>query len=899
MRNAAGGPLGLAIMLTAWGGLAACSGDDPAGDDLYEGELFPNTRVLEAETLGALRASEEDGTLRFRGSPEQLAGVEEGAVLLAGAHTNAPAGLLRFVHGVESDAGGLVLRTTEAPIQLAYKKLEVRFTREVDAGVARPTFAPVGTRTGAVSQSLSGEFWPSLDVDEFVFNGDGDPNTPLDQVRVRGLLSGGVRYTFSLSVDWGAVSDLPDAVTDCLKKFLKLSFNCSPQDLMPEAKIGFAVEMGADASLGMEGVAFLGYGDEIIVAEADLPPVQLGPLWFYPRIEVRTEFEGEASSQFALSAKAAVGLETGISFSNKSGGQFTGPTLTHSVSAPTVEATLSAGVRLRIGPRLIVTLHQVAGIYASLYAVGELSADQSRTPCYLLEGGVEGDAGFLIKSPDLPLLGSVTIAKFEKDFDVVKTVIDSGPCKIPTVPGPPPVGGQPAVEAYTNPSFTPWGRAYPALVDGFPHEGPGAQVEWAALTPTIDGRFMLSGSDTRVLSKLDADGEVVWAKRYVATHLDRWRDTMIPDLLPGRVVNGTNGMMFVVAHPYTLMKLRADGSLVWAKRFELGDQYRETWMRFTDAVADGAGGLYLIGGLGQDWTNSLSDYDGWILRVNARGDVLWSKRLHLEGRAPVPRRIVRYHDDVAVTGATWNATGARWRGFVARFTPSGQMVWGNELTATDCGPSGEQWIYPQALLATRDGDLVVGGGTLQSGYGFMVAKLKPDGALSWHESTARSEFNHLGPLITDLVELPTSGYLAVGHYISNQSHEDVFLSQLDAIGKPLWARTYGGTQNPNNPLFTDDNYPTLQLTQDGGALIAAYSESLTDEDGMFVFKTAAKDGVMSFGGSTSAETAELSLVAGPTCLIEGPWPVEVSDESVPTVSQPLRVEAVTVPSTGL
>lgn len=875
--------------------ITACS-SPPEQGDRYEAEPFASTVLLDQDTLGLLRASEADGTLRFSGTPAALAALAAGQVLVAGRSAKAPTGLLRFVGEVAQDSQGLVLKTTEAPIQLAFRKLEVAFSRHV-GDEARPlTFEHVGSKEMALTKTISGGYWPALDVDEYVFDGDGDPSTPLDQVHVTGKLSGGIDYSFTLGVDWGAVENLPSAVTECAKKLFKGSFSCSLMSLMPEAKVGFMVAPGASAELGLEGVAFLGYEREITVAEAELPEVPIGPLLFFPKVQVLAKISGEASSQFKLSTQASVSAETSISFSSKSGGSLTPPKITKSFSAPAVEASLGARATLRIGPRLIVALYDIAGIYASLYAVAEVDADQSKSPCWSLQGGVDGDAGFLIKSPDLPLLGSVTLASFGKDFGLVKAEIASGSCKIPAPAGPGPTGGEPDLAAFTSPTFTPWAAVYPDIVDGFPYEGPGAQIEWAQVTPTIDGRFMLSGSDARALVKLDADGKVVWARRYVAD-VPFWKDLLVPDLLPGRVVSTGDGAMFVIAHPYTVLKVGAAGGLFWARHLET--TYRETWLRLTDAAADGSGGLYVVGTYGASYTSPLDDLDGWLLRLDPGGKVLWSVRFGAADWAEVPRRLVRLPDGVVVVGQMYSDSGARWRGMAARFRDDGSLAWGREIVADDCGGGYEQRIYPTAALRSSDGDLILGAGIQHSGYELAALKLKPDGALSWYQTSGATDASHLGPVLTDLVELPTSGYLAAGFYSGQQTHEDIWLAGLDAVGKVQWARRYGGLQNTANPLLVDDNYPALQLTRDGGVIVGAYSDSLVGEDSMWAMKVAAKDGTITFNGATSAQGAPLDLQAGKTCLAASAWTPPAASLSASAKSLTVQVKALALTGTTL
>src|SRR6187399_1939678 len=110
-------------------GIASCASDEaaPAASSPLRYELFPWTRELDPGTLAAVRdVGLDDGVVRFRGSPPQLAGLKPGDIVLAGRSQATPSGLLRQVVEVQSDDQGTVLRCKPAPIQLAFRTLHAR-----------------------------------------------------------------------------------------------------------------------------------------------------------------------------------------------------------------------------------------------------------------------------------------------------------------------------------------------------------------------------------------------------------------------------------------------------------------------------------------------------------------------------------------------------------------------------------------------------------------------------------------------------------------------------------------------------------------------------------------------------------------------------------------------------
>ncbi len=874
---------------------AGCGDDDELPADELSYELFESTTLLDEATLSLLVEDTADGTLRFQGTPAALTGLAPLAVIVAPGSPQSPDGLLRLVRSVETDGNGLVVHTLPAPVQLAFRKLHVKMTRTIDETSGVVDWEE-GTGRSSLQQGLSysGGYWPNKSIEEYPVNGDNDKSTPFDQVQLKAGLSAGFKYTFSLDVDWGDIFAIPDKVTDCLEEVVTFSFSCSPMNFLPEAKVGFTIEAGANAELNLEGITFLPYASEYIVAKKKLEEIPIGPLLFVPHVEVVARLEGEASSQFKLSAKAAVGASAGISFSTQSNVSFQTPSFDHSFEAPSVAATLSARGKVAVGPRLHLRLYNFAGPYASLFAFAEVLADSQANPCWRLIGGVEGDFGFEIVTPDLPVVGSLTIARFGPvDYGIASNEVDSGACEpVATGPG----GGQggsfdPA--AFANPTFTPWAKSYGGVVDGFPIEGPGAQIEWSQLTPTIDGRIMLTGSDTNALVKLGTDGTLIWAKRYVAD-IPFWRDTLIPDVLPGLVVNTDDAAMLVVAHPYVLLKVDSGGNLLWSKHFEV-DSYRETWIRLSGAVSDGAGGFFLAGTFGEDYSTPVETVDGLIMRIRADGTPIWSKRFGVPNKGEVILTLLPYHEGIVVGGSAWDPSVSRWTPFVHRYGRDGDVVFQRDLIIDDCEGN---YIYGGHLIQgaeTQDGDLVFAHHFVQQGFVSGLVRFKPNGDLSWNSQFGPSELGHLGPIISSFVELPTGGYLAAGSYSGTQTESDWFLANLDGLGRPVWFKRIGGVNVPETIGRDEDSYPSLLLTNDGGLIIGGFSEAYAfPEDALVAMKVPAKNGEITFAPGSSVASSPVGFGTRAHCFANANANLPPRDLVIPVSPLPITVETVQV-----
>jgi len=211
---------------------------------------FPTTKQLATADLAPLAPDPGDGTLVFAPAPAALANVAVGDVIVAGVSPNTPAGLLRAVLAVERDGDTVTLRTGQAPIQLAYRKLHARFAR----ALAVPGAAPASF-VGPQAVSATRPF------NYLLFDGDGDPSTTNDQIAIDGTLGGGFDFSFMLDVDWGQIDALPDVVTNCIKSFVNVftggAPSCSIDSLLPEAKVTFVVQPEVNADANVHGAAIL------------------------------------------------------------------------------------------------------------------------------------------------------------------------------------------------------------------------------------------------------------------------------------------------------------------------------------------------------------------------------------------------------------------------------------------------------------------------------------------------------------------------------------------------------------------------------------------------------------------------------------------------------------------
>jgi hypothetical protein len=289
-----------------------------------------------------------------------------------------------------------------------------------------------------------------------------------------------------------------------------------------------------------------------------------------------------------------------------------------------------------------------------------------------------------------------------------------------------------------------------------------------------------AGTEDVYISKLDANGNFVWAKSIGSTGFDEgWGIAVDPagniyisghyqntvDFDPGAGVSNhtaASGDIFII-------KLTTNGDFVWGASFGsagIGDEYGY------GITTDGSGNVYATGvfvgivdfdpGLGISNMTSAGAYDAFVLKLDTNGNLVWAKQLggtqadngksialdaagnvytsgHFRGTADF--------DPAAATFAI-TPTSVLYDAYVSKLDPSGNFLWAKNMggTGDDLG---------QAIAIDPFGNV------LTTGY-----------------FNGTADFD------------PGSGTFDL---IAGGSQADIFISKLDAAGNFLWAKGIGST----------------------------------------------------------------------------------------------------------
>jgi hypothetical protein len=270
--------------------------------------------------------------------------------------------------------------------------------------------------------------------------------------------------------------------------------------------------------------------------------------------------------------------------------------------------------------------------------------------------------------------------------------------------------------------------------------------------------------------------------------------------------------------------LTSDGSIEWRK--SLGGTKNDE----ATAVQLTSDGGYIVAGISYSFNNdATNNYDYWIVKLTSSGIVEWQK--NFGGSKHEFARAIRQTEDggYIVAGRTdsndRDVTGNHgdFDCWIIKLTADGDLMWQKTLG----GGNGDE---ARDVQRTSDGGYIVVGATnsidgdVTNTHGlhddFWIVKLNNNGDIEWQKT--------LGGFGSDaafsIQNTSDNGYIVAGHAISNDGnvtgnhgHFDYWVVKLNNNGDLEWQKCLGGSNR--------DDAHTIQQTKDGGYIVCGYSSS--------------------------------------------------------------------------
>jgi hypothetical protein len=242
-----------------------------------------------------------------------------------------------------------------------------------------------------------------------------------------------------------------------------------------------------------------------------------------------------------------------------------------------------------------------------------------------------------------------------------------------------------------------------------------------------------------------------------------------------------------------LAKFDASGNRLWATTY---NPPGANFCDMADMQVDGAGNLVVA-------VNSFNSGElGWnVIKVSSGGSVMWVRAAdNLEAAQLTLDSLGR----IFVVGS---APGHGQDIIVRRISPKGDSVWTRKFngggTTDDVG---------SVIAQDADGNLLVGGYTMNADYVQRLLKFTPEGLLLWTKSTALAGY--------DVTPVKIIAKASGGCYVASQGKggpaERGILSEHDAAGDFVWRQSFNisGTGDTQLRDFTLDGSGNLVVVGD-------------------------------------------------------------------------------------
>jgi hypothetical protein len=218
------------------------------------------------------------------------------------------------------------------------------------------------------------------------------------------------------------------------------------------------------------------------------------------------------------------------------------------------------------------------------------------------------------------------------------------------------------------------------------------------------------------------------------------------------------------------------------------------------------------------------DEDIYLVRTDAQGDSLWSRTYGGAGQ-DAGWSVLETGDGLVLGGFT-TSVGAGGHDFQLLAVDSdGELAW----SRTYGGPGDElSW----ALAATDEGGFVLVGETTSTGAGeedCLLVRVDAAGRELW----SRTFGGERGDRCFAVARSPDGGYVLAGQtYSEGAGDRDAYIIKASADGRLEWSRTFGGEAS--------DVAHSVTATADGGFMVTGYTTSLAvDDDDPYLIKITA------------------------------------------------------------
>ena len=328
------------------------------------------------------------------------------------------------------------------------------------------------------------------------------------------------------------------------------------------------------------------------------------------------------------------------------------------------------------------------------------------------------------------------------------------------------------------------------------------------------------GSSDLWLFKIDTDGNIIWERSYGGSSFDGAYHILASNdgnyIIAANVIS-SNGDIQNSYGDYDgwLIKIDPDGNLLWSKNY--GGSGRDI-IRTITPINNGYLAVGSTTSTDEDLSSNNGIVDVWVMRLTLSGEVIWSENY---GGSAIDRanHIIQRNDNSFVITAYSNSSDGDITNSLGKFDNWIFTIDGNGTLVSEKSIGGSEDDYLFVSIKTIDNGLLVGGSSFSSdgdvisaNEGAWIYKMNENLEIQWEKTFGSEKLTNVAGLVAN----EDDSYYAFSGY-KDTGFDDYGLLKLDGSGETIFVANYGGEES--------DIATSMIQTTDGGPLLIGYSRS--------------------------------------------------------------------------
>ncbi len=267
---------------------------------------------------------------------------------------------------------------------------------------------------------------------------------------------------------------------------------------------------------------------------------------------------------------------------------------------------------------------------------------------------------------------------------------------------------------------------------------------------------------------------------------------------------------------------------------------------------------YMI--VGTSWDAIGGDGDLFIVKCDEMGNIIFSKNYGTDNHQYFDGEIVKVDDGYVIAYTGLNRILSNSDYYLTKINEQGDSIWTQSFWL------GSKADATKGLIQSSDGGFIITGFSLnfpeEKGQAFIV-KTDSLGNKEWQKNYGSLEYRDGA---NKVIETEDGGFVVLGYKSFSEQNRNIWLFKIDALGKMLWEKDYGG-------FYYEASADFVQV-EDGYIIVGVqFKEStITGDSNAYVLKTDFEGNKLwekSYGGRFTDQFTGVHLLEDGSLIVSG------------------------------